>query len=76
MSTSAAVTKVTESVKESLLGTDLANDEQLSANTKATFVKYAKKDESTGELYMGEEEFVNAVAPADEDYVSHCTDWC
>lgn len=71
MSTSATVTKVTETVKESLLGTDLEKDEQLSANTRATFVKYAKKDETTGELSMGEEEFVNAIAPPDEDYVSH-----
>lgn len=70
MSTSATVTKVTETVKESLLGTDLANDEQLSASTKATFVRYAKKDESNGELFMEEEDFVNAIAPVEEDYVS------
>lgn len=60
-----------EVVKESLLGVEEPADLQLSAQTKATFDKNARKDEETGELYMGEPEFVNAVAPETEDYVSH-----
>jgi hypothetical protein len=58
---------VTETVKESLLGT--TKPEELSQTSRATFLKYAQKDEN-GELYMGEEDFVNAIAPPEEDYVS------
>jgi solute carrier family 25 aspartate/glutamate transporter 12/13 len=58
---------VAESVKESLLGTSLP--EQLSSSSRTTFLKHAKRDEETDELYMGEEEFVNAIAPPDQNYV-------
>lgn len=57
-------------VKETLLGTDQRGHEQLSAQTKAAFTKNARKDEETGELYMTQEEFINAIAPEKEDYVS------
>jgi len=63
--------KVSAVVKESLLGSEVAPvDVQITAQSKETFEKVARKDEETGELYMGEEEFVNAVAPVGEDYVS------
>ncbi|KAK6581576.1 hypothetical protein PZA11_006267 [Diplocarpon coronariae] len=62
----ADITKVKEVVKEALVGTEA--EVQLSAQSKATFVKNARKDEATGELLMGEEEFVNAVAPPTEDF--------
>jgi solute carrier family 25 aspartate/glutamate transporter 12/13 len=65
----ADVTKVKEVVKESLLGSELPSDVQLSAQSKATFDKNARKDEKSGELFMGEEEFINAIAPEGEDYV-------
>ena len=64
------VTKVKEVVKEKLLGTEIAQDVQLSAQSKATFEKYAQKDEDAGESFLGEEDFINAVAPDGEDYVS------
>jgi solute carrier family 25 aspartate/glutamate transporter 12/13 len=54
---------------------------QLSALSKATFEKNARKDGESGEQIMGEEEFVNAIAPEGEDYVSqlvylsHKTNW-
>jgi solute carrier family 25 aspartate/glutamate transporter 12/13 len=67
----ADVTKVKEVVKESLLGSELPTDVQLSAQSKATFDKNARKDEKSGELFMGEEEFINAIAPEGEDYVSY-----
>jgi hypothetical protein len=51
---------------------EVAADVQLSAQSKATFEKNARRDEETGELFMGEEEFVDAVAPKGEDYVSAC----
>lgn len=64
------VTKVKEVVKEKLLGSEIPQDVQLSAQSKATFEKNARKDAETGEYVMGEEEFINAVAPEGEDYVS------
>jgi solute carrier family 25 aspartate/glutamate transporter 12/13 len=59
---------VKEAVKESLLGSE--EPTQLSAQTKARFQSNAIKDPESGELFMGPEQFINAVAPADEDYVS------
>lgn len=59
---------VKEAVKETLVGT--SRDPQLSAQTKAAFDKHARRDEETGELHMFADDFVNAIAPVDEDYVS------
>ena len=59
---------VAESVKGSLLGISLPD--QLSPSSRTTFLKHARRDDETDELYMGEEEFVNAIAPPDQDYVS------
>lgn len=59
---------VKEHIKESLVGTII--EPSLSTDARATFERKAKKDEETGELYMTEEEFVDAIAPEDEDYVS------
>jgi solute carrier family 25 aspartate/glutamate transporter 12/13 len=70
------ITKAKEVVKEKLLGTELPEEEmQLSVQSKATFNKNARKDADSDELYMGEEEFINAIAPEAEDYVSQpiCT---
>lgn len=41
----------------------------LSAGSKARFNRYSKRDEETGEPYLGPDEFIDAVAPIDEDYV-------
>ena len=57
---------ITESVKESLVGTDLAPE--LSQQSRATFLKHCRTDEN-GERYLAEEDFVDAIAPASEDYV-------
>lgn len=62
------VTAVKEAVKESLVGAE--EHTQLSTQTKARFHSNAVKDAETGELVMGPEEFVSAVAPDGEDYVS------
>ena len=59
---------VKEQIKESLVGTVV--EPSLSTDAQATFERKAKRDEETGELYMTEEEFVNAIAPENEDYVS------
>lgn len=66
------LTTAKEVVKETLLGTELDDGLELSAQTKATFEKNALKDAETGELFMTETEFINAVAPETEDYVSEC----
>ena len=59
---------VKEQVGEVLLGT--SEEPQLSHQSKSVFMQHATKDEASGEYYLGEEEFVNAIAPQSEDYVS------
>jgi hypothetical protein len=63
---------VKESIKESLIGT--IEEPQLSQEMRANFVKHAKSDEK-GELYLGPEEFIDAIAPVGEDYVSSLSDF-
>ncbi|KAH8700769.1 putative mitochondrial carrier protein [Talaromyces proteolyticus] len=60
------MTKVTEAVKATLVGKE--EELQLSQQIKANFVQFAQKDETTGEQYMTEEDFVNAIAPRNQDY--------
>lgn len=57
-----------QAIKESLLGT--TREPELSQQTKATFDRNARQDEATGDYYMIEEDFVNAIAPDSENYVS------
>lgn len=68
------IVKAKEVVKETLLGAEQAEDADvpLSAQSKAIFQSVARRDEESGsgELVMGEGEFIEAVAPAGEDYVS------
>ena len=58
---------VKEEVREVLLGS--TEEPQLSQLTRAAFMKHAHKDES-GEYFLNEDEFITAVAPEGEDYVS------
>lgn len=55
-----------ETFKEKFLGTDAP--ESVSLESKATFLKYASLEEN-GELFMSQEDFINAIAPPEEDYV-------
>ncbi len=55
-------------IKESLLGT--TREPELSTQTKATFDRHARQGGETQEPFMTEEDFVNAVAPESENYVS------
>ncbi|KAI9849694.1 MAG: mitochondrial aspartate-glutamate transporter agc1 [Sclerophora amabilis] len=57
---------VKEAVKESLVGT--TREPQLSAQTRATFDRHSHRDEATGEVYMTEDDFINAIAPQNENY--------
>lgn len=59
---------VKASIKESLLGVEKEPDTSL--QTRAIFDKYARQDGNSGEAYMAEEDFVDAIAPASENYVS------
>lgn len=67
----ADVKKVKDAVKETLLGAENVPDIKITGQSKDTFEKYAQTDGESGELYMSEEDFVNAVAPVGEDYVSN-----
>ena len=57
---------VTEKVKESLVGT--TQPPNLSQESRAEFMKHAKQDDD-GDWYMTEGDFINAIAPPEEDYV-------
>lgn len=54
--------------KQSLVGSP-AEPQHGPQQIRSNFFRHARKDD-TGEFYMNEEDFVNAVAPAQEDYVS------
>ncbi|KUI61203.1 Calcium-binding mitochondrial carrier protein Aralar1 [Cytospora mali] len=57
---------VKEAVKESLIGSE--EPVQVSTQAKSRFNSHAFKDPETGELFLGPDEFIDAVAPPDEDY--------
>lgn len=59
---------VTEAVKQTFVGTTI--EPELSQEVRATFDRHSIQDDATGEKYMTEKEFVNAIAPVNEDYVS------
>ena len=59
---------VKEAVKESLVGT--TREPQLSQQARATFDRNSRQEDGSAEPYMTEEDFVNAIAPPNEDYVS------
>lgn len=65
-------TVVREVVKETFKGSGAVEEpsHQLSAQSRARFNAHASRDPETGELFMGPDEFINAVAPENEDYVS------
>jgi solute carrier family 25 aspartate/glutamate transporter 12/13 len=58
---------ITDKVTEALVGT--TEEPQLTQQSRSEFLSHAVKDPETGEHYMDEEHFINAVAPASEDYV-------
>jgi solute carrier family 25 (mitochondrial aspartate/glutamate transporter), member 12/13 len=55
----ASLATVKEQVKESLVGTEEVSG--LSAQTRAQFYQGAKKDEQTGDLYLDENAFIDAM---------------
>jgi len=63
----ASMATVKEQVVESLLGTSA--EPQLNREARATFMTHALTDDN-GEHYLTEQAFIDAIAPATEDYVS------
>lgn len=63
-----SATVVKEAVKGALLPSEESPD--LSAQSRARFTANAVKDAKTGELYLDLDNFISAVAPKTEDYVS------
>lgn len=57
-----------EKMKEVFLGSQ--EEVQVSPQTRTSFLKHAQRDEKSGEFYLDEHDFVNAIAPSDETYVS------
>lgn len=64
------MSKVTAAVKATLVGTHEEEELAVSQQIKTHFIQHARKDESSGELYMTEDEFIDAIAPKHQDYVS------
>lgn len=58
---------IKESLKESLLGSEAP--EGVSTESKTRFLQHATLEDN-GELFMAPDDFVNAIAPPEEDYVS------
>ena len=58
---------VVDKVKEGLVGTD--EGASLSAETRNEFMQNALQDEESGEYYLGQKQFIDAIAPEGEDYV-------
>lgn len=67
----AIMATTTERVKESLLGVE--EDPNMAQPNRSSFMQHAIKDEQTGEEYLNEQGFINAIAPEGEDYVSTTT---
>ncbi|KAL4787853.1 mitochondrial carrier domain-containing protein [Aspergillus varians] len=61
------MTGVKEAVKQSLVGTTI-DEPSVSKQIKTNFLKHSHKDAESGELYMTESDFVDAIAPKHEDY--------
>lgn len=56
-------------IKEQLVGRP--SETPLSAHVRAHFMQHARVDSESGELYMTREDFIDAIAPKNEDYVSY-----
>ena len=61
---------VTQTLKEGLVGAEKEDQQQYSAQHRAEFMKNAAYDAENDEWYMSRQEFVDAIAPVNEDYVS------
>ncbi|EEP77032.1 hypothetical protein UREG_01881 [Uncinocarpus reesii 1704] len=59
--------QVKEAIKASFVGTP-EPESPLSTQVKSHFMQHARKDSETGDLYMMEEDFINAIAPKHENY--------
>jgi solute carrier family 25 aspartate/glutamate transporter 12/13 len=65
---SSKIVVAADAMKETLLGTTVVPE--LSQQARKTFEQYSRKEGEEGEPYMLEDDFVHAIAPDAEDYVS------
>jgi hypothetical protein len=69
---------VKDQVKDKLLSTPLTTtvepEPPATKETRLAFMKYAEPDGETGEWYLNEAHFIDALAPGKEDYVSMTLD--
>jgi hypothetical protein len=56
-------------IKASLVG-DPTPEPPIIKQIQSRFLQHARVDNKTGDLYMAEEDFIDAIAPKQEDYVS------
>ena len=49
---------------------NLADEPQFSQQAREAFMRHARKDGQAGEYYLTSQGFIDAIAPASEDYVS------
>lgn len=62
---------VKDSIKDSLRGTIVPDPTlPVTSRIRAHFHHHSRIDSETEERYMNEEDFINAIAPVHEDYVS------
>jgi len=61
-----AAETIKETVKETLLGSETPDG--VSSESKDRFLQFASLEED-GELFMTQDDFINAIAPPEEDYV-------
>ncbi|PGH17137.1 hypothetical protein AJ79_01275 [Helicocarpus griseus UAMH5409] len=60
---------VKDNIKDSIAGTLAPESSQpVTSQIKSHFQHHARSDDVSGERYMNEEDFINAIAPAHEDY--------
>ncbi|KAK2732001.1 mitochondrial aspartate-glutamate transporter agc1 [Myotisia sp. PD_48] len=59
-------TAIKETIKETMVGK--STEPPMSAQIRAHFMQHARADSESGELYMTQEDFINAIAPKSEDY--------
>lgn len=67
--------EVKANLKASLAGSETP-EVPLTTQVKAHFMANARTDGESGELYMPEGDFINAIAPKNENYVSITTSRC
>lgn len=59
---------IKQTIKEPLVGKTV--EPPMTTRIRSHFMRHAREDSETGDLHMAQEDFINAIAPKHEDYVS------